>query len=332
VLAGSLTGCGVRWVTSPETTPTVQPGPDDDARDAAVADARAVAALAVVPPGSPAAVAAAVTAVATATAAHRRALGDDPATPAPAGPADVPALVALLARTASGGLALVEPLGAGTARLLVSVAVSRAVLLDGLAAAAGVTPPVVPAPVVPAPATAAPGTAAPTASAPPATTRPGTAALAALQRALAGEHEAVYAYGLVSGRAAVERRAEALADLAAHRVARDRLDDALRALGADPVAAAAAYEAAAATPADAAALAAAVEERLAAVYEDVVGADRARRALGATAVLRAARAGVRWGAPVRSFPGLPALADDGAATATTPASTTGTPAPTAGTG
>jgi len=341
-LAGSLTGCGVRWVGSPETTPTVQRGPDDDARDAAVADTRAVAALALVPPGAPAAVAAAVTAVATATAAHRRALGDDPgpapvATPGGTAPtagetpavADVPALLALLARTATGGLAAVAGLGAGTARLLVSVAVSRAVLLDGLAAAAGVPAPAVAVPAADVTTTAATPTAGatprPAGSASRAAVEPGAVALAALQRALAGEHEAVYAYGLVSGRAAVQRQPEALADLAAHRVARDRLDDALRAVGADPVAAAAGYEAAAATPADAAALAAAVEERLAAVYEDVVGSDPARRALAAAAVLRAARAGVRWGSTVRSFPGLPALAEDGRPAAAPAVSPTGAP-------
>ncbi|NAZ84309.1 hypothetical protein GTR02_21125, partial [Kineococcus sp. R8] len=43
LLAGGLTGCGVRWVPSPEPTPTAPRGPDDDARDAAVADARSLA-------------------------------------------------------------------------------------------------------------------------------------------------------------------------------------------------------------------------------------------------------------------------------------------------
>ncbi|NIZ91829.1 hypothetical protein F1544_12615, partial [Kineosporiaceae bacterium B12] len=157
LLAGGLTGCGVRFVASPETTPTVQRGPDDDARDAAVADARAVAALAVATPGTPPQVQAAVTAVATATAAHRRALGDDPAaaavtaTPSPAPPTasppttstDVAALLALLTRTADGALGTVAapgaagPPGAGTARLLVSVAASRDLLGTALATAAG---------------------------------------------------------------------------------------------------------------------------------------------------------------------------------------------------
>ncbi|NIZ93400.1 DUF4439 domain-containing protein [Kineosporiaceae bacterium B12] len=174
----------------------------------------------------------------------------------------------------------------------------------------------------------------PAAATPAAASAPGAAQLAVLQRALAGEHEAVYAYGLVAARAAVPRRAEALADLDAHRVARDDLDDALRALGAEPVAAAAGYEATAATPEAAAQLAAAVEDRLAAVHLDVVGADPARRGLAAAAVLRAARAAARWGSTVRGFPGLPALAEDGgpalAATATATATASPSGAPTAG--
>ncbi|NAZ83519.1 DUF4439 domain-containing protein [Kineococcus sp. R8] len=152
----------------------------------------------------------------------------------------------------------------------------------------------------------------------------------ALQRALAGEHEAVYAYGLLAARAALPRRPEALGDLDAHRIARDRLEEVVRALGAEPVAAAAGYAATAPTPEAAALLAATVEDRLSAVYEDVVGAGPARRELGAAGVLRAARAAVRWGGPVRSFPGLPALADDGGPAPAPAATTAPAPAPTPG--
>ncbi|NAZ77613.1 DUF4439 domain-containing protein [Kineococcus sp. T13] len=150
-----------------------------------------------------------------------------------------------------------------------------------------------------------------------------------MQRALAGEHAAVHAFGLVAGRTAPERRAEAAADLDAHRVARDDLVDLLLARGAAPVEAAAGYDVEAPTPQAAAALAAAVEERLAGAHADVVAASAPDRAAAAAALLRAARAARRWGSPVSAFPGMAELGEDGTALPRASATTTTTATATA---
>src|SRR5262249_51813379 len=94
-----------------------------------------------------------------------------------------------------------------------------------------------------------------------------TPELEALQAVLSAEHAAVYGYGVVGGRVAEERRAEAQTAYDAHRARRDALVRKVRDLGGDPVAASAAY----ALPfpvADSAAavrLAAELEERVAGV-------------------------------------------------------------------
>ncbi|MFF4601182.1 ferritin-like domain-containing protein [Streptomyces sp. NPDC001339] len=131
--------------------------------------------------------------------------------------------------------------------------------------------------------------------------------LTAVQAALAAEHAAVYGYGVVGGRIADDRRAEARAAYDAHRARRDALHREVRALGGTPPAAAAAYKLPFPVPdaAAAARLAGELEDRLAAVYADLVRAGgRTRRAEAAAALREAAVRAVRWRGSGAAFPGL----------------------------
>ena len=346
-LAGLLSGCGVRFVASPETTPTAQRGPDDDARDTVVADAERLLARAVAGASAQPALAAVV----EACTAHLRAFGatvsatgaeggtgstgsTSPAPTPTTGGGDPQSVADELAAASGRALSAAQTAGGPLARLVVAVAASRAVLLDGLAAAAAVTAPPVLRPAsatatsstptsttttTPTPTGPVPGPGTSTSPRPSASGGTSTASsrVAALQRALAGEHAAVFAYGLVAGRVGEARLAEAYADLDAHRVARDDLTATLAALGAAPRTALAGYDAAAPTPEAAALLAASVEDHLAGAYADVVAAAAADRPVAADGVLRAARAAHRWGSVTTSFPGIAELAEDGEPVATT---------------
>ncbi|WP_432501297.1 DUF4439 domain-containing protein [Kineococcus arenarius] len=311
-LAGAplAAGCGVRWVSGTEPTPTAQPGPDDEARERAVDDARGLLARALTlgpagagatPATAPAAVQRVAASVVDACTAHLRALGADPVAPASAQPGasgDASALAQELAAAAGRALDALPGVGGGMARLLCSVAASRALLADATATAAGAPPPPVPLAPAPAPAATASGAA-------------DAEGVAALQAVLAGEHAAVWCYGLVAGRLADELRARALDAAGAHRAVRDDLTSTLRARGAEPVGARAAYDAAAPTAEAARLLAASVEERLTAVYADLAAASRADRDLAAAGVLRAAGAARGWGGTTVNLPGLPATGEDG---------------------
>ncbi|GAB7190609.1 hypothetical protein NUM3379_13150 [Kineococcus sp. NUM-3379] len=309
-----LPACGVRWAPRPDPTPTAEPGPDDLAREEAVADARALElALTALAPAGGAPAAPAATALEE-TRAHLRALGAGPAA-APAGPGGTPGpadptpadpppstpagVVGALGAAAGRALTTAEEASAGTARLLVSISVARTLQARALAAAAGLPPPAEPA------SAPASGPAAPAGA--PAAPLPREAVEAA-QRALAGEHAAVHAFGLVAGRLTPERRAAALAAMDAHRGARGRLQQVLVAASATPAPAEPGYDVAAVTPEEATALAAQVELRLAARYADLAAADPALRREGAAGVLRATTAAASWGAPSTTpFPGLPDL-------------------------
>ena len=130
-----------------------------------------------------------------------------------------------------------------------------------------------------------------------------------LRSALAGEHAAVYAYGIVGARVSPAQRPAVRAVYDAHRVRRDSLEARIRELGQQPVPAEPAYtlpfdvvDAAAARR-----LAALVEERLAALYADVVysARDRGLRDLGASALAEAAVRAAQWSGVTVAFPGLP---------------------------
>lgn len=328
-----LAGCGVRWVVGDEPTPTAERGPDDVAREAAVDDTTALLTVLDAAAGGPAPLQAVAAEAAQVCRAHLTALGASaPTTPtptptattsSPVTPPDAQVVTDRLTQASAAAVSELAPAegrgpGAGTARLLVALAASRAVLADAVAVATGAV--VRPAQGSTAAQDAGTATASPTSPAPTGTavtpSPTGTAAssrVRALQAALAGEHAAVYAYALVAGRLTAPRRDEALADLAAHRVARDDLVDELAAVGATPVEAAAGYDVAAPTAAAATALAAAVEERVTALRADVVATAGTGRADAAATVLTAARAARRWGSTVLAFPGSPWLGEDGRA-------------------
>lgn len=132
-------------------------------------------------------------------------------------------------------------------------------------------------------------------------------ALTALQAALSAEHAAVYGYGVVGGRIAEDRRAQARQAHDAHRARRDALRRAVRRMGGTPEPAAAAYSLPYPVPDGAAAvrLAVELEERVAAVYADLVRAGEGGLRREAAAALReAAVRAARWRGTGVPFPGL----------------------------
>jgi hypothetical protein len=134
--------------------------------------------------------------------------------------------------------------------------------------------------------------------------------LAALQAALAGEHAAVWGYGVLGPRAG-SSSTEALArtTYAAHRDLRDGLAARIEALDADPVAAEPSYQ----LPFEvtdrktARALAIRLEERTADLYGDLVAAATtpALRAEAASALAGAELRRIQWGGTPFAFPGMP---------------------------
>jgi hypothetical protein len=130
------------------------------------------------------------------------------------------------------------------------------------------------------------------------------AAVEALQPALAAEHAAVYAYGVVGGTLGVTSAA-ANAAYAAHRGRRDQLTAMIgaRAVASEPVYGLP-FEVRG--PAQARRLAVHVERRCADVYASVVAATAgAERMYAARALTDCAVRGLGWGAEPEPFPGLP---------------------------
>lgn len=133
----------------------------------------------------------------------------------------------------------------------------------------------------------------------------------ALQRTLAGEHAAVYLYGVVGGRLSAasqpqlwERVREAYVQ---HRGRRDQLVSIIRASGAEPVAAELSYElpSPARTPAQLRTTALEVERRCAAVYADMVGNTAgANRQWALDALVQASVLLLDLGGGPEPFPGL----------------------------
>jgi hypothetical protein len=135
----------------------------------------------------------------------------------------------------------------------------------------------------------------------------GSTEVAALQAVLAGEHAALYGYGVVGARLRGRRRAEATEAYADHRARRDEVHALLVERGAEPVPAAAGYRLPAPVddPGDAVVLAAGIEERLVVLWLDAVAdlrgelRERAARAVQDTAVRAAG-----WRGTGEPFPGL----------------------------
>ncbi len=131
----------------------------------------------------------------------------------------------------------------------------------------------------------------------------------AVQQMLAGEHAAVYAYGVLGGRLAPDTALQVAANDAylTHRTRRDDLVALLRSQGAAPVAAEAGYALPQPvdTPAQARAVARRVEDRCSVLYAQVVASTTGRiRAYAIDALINAATRGMAWGATSVPLPGL----------------------------
>jgi predicted NAD/FAD-binding protein len=134
-----------------------------------------------------------------------------------------------------------------------------------------------------------------------------TAAIAALQAALAAEQAASYGYGVVGAHLSGPGFKVASADCILHERARDNLVKMITSLGATPQPAAVAYglPSSVRTAADAAGLAADLEFSVVSGYLSLVAVtDPALRRLAAKTMQAAAVRAARWGAPARAFPGL----------------------------
>jgi hypothetical protein len=134
-----------------------------------------------------------------------------------------------------------------------------------------------------------------------------SAEVTALQEALAGEHAALFGYGVVGGRSAPADAALARAAYVRHRSRRDALTRLLTALDQRPVPAEAGYRLPFSVDDGAALrrLAVLIEQRCAALYATVVrDSGQARREFGVRAMLDCATEALRWGAAPEPFPGL----------------------------
>lgn len=138
--------------------------------------------------------------------------------------------------------------------------------------------------------------------------------LEALQQALAGEHAAVYVYGVLGGRVSSSGEPVLAGRLTSayttHRGRRDQLTAMVRAAGGEPVAAEPSYRLpnASRSPAQLRAGALLTEQRCAAVYAAAVGStSRADRAWALGALTDAAVRELSFGGSPAAFPGASEL-------------------------
>ncbi len=127
---------------------------------------------------------------------------------------------------------------------------------------------------------------------------PARRALEAAQAALAAEHAAAYAYGVIGARASAARAAEAREAYGGHLARRDALVRSVREMGGAPRPAEPAY----ALPYDCLLY---IEDRVAGAYSDLVrAADGRLRREAADALSAAAVRAARWRGVGVAFPGL----------------------------
>ena len=138
--------------------------------------------------------------------------------------------------------------------------------------------------------------------------------LEALQRTLAGEHAAVYVYGVLGGRVSDSKEpalaGQISAAYATHRGRRDQLTAMVRAKGAAPVAAEVSYQLPnpATTPSQLRAAALTTERRCTAVYADMVGStSRADRGWAIGALSESAVRELGFGGSPEPYPGAPEI-------------------------
>lgn len=358
-----LSGCGLRWETAPPTEPVpdaaeqVRRDAVDDALDLAAAATTAAAGA-----GEP--VAGVLGQVGATAGTHVEALGGvydsgitpdpgptpsaTPSSPAPAGPADVLALLGEAASAARAGAR--EADDPGLARLLASVAASRAQLADRLAAALGTsTPSVVAEPSETTRGGAADGSgsgdgsaALPSPSATGTTASPSPAATstrvpdalgADLDRADAlalvlAEDRTGYGFEVAAARLSGDDRAAARAAAAAHRTAASVRAEAAGVTGTadDPRRVAYAVDADLSSADAVRAFAAGLLGDLAAVHADALlstSAGTADRTAAVDGLRTAAVESLAWGATPTALPGLPDLPDPAATASPSPTGSAG---------
>nr|WP_063818148.1 ferritin-like domain-containing protein [Herbidospora sakaeratensis] len=131
----------------------------------------------------------------------------------------------------------------------------------------------------------------------------------ALSKALAAEHAAVYAYGVIGAKTSGALRVRATTGFDAHRARRDQLRALMRRRGetpAEPGTYQLPFEVT--TAAQAARLAAYVEERVCAAYVELsADTDPGLRRLAVLATQEAAVRGFGWQPQITAFPGMPGL-------------------------
>ena len=138
--------------------------------------------------------------------------------------------------------------------------------------------------------------------------------LEAVQATLAGEHAAVFVYGVIGGRVSVSADPDLATQVASayttHRGRRDQLLAMVREADAEPVAAEVSYQLPnpARTSGQLLTAAAETERRCAAVYADMVGStSRAQRQWAIDALTDSAVRVLGFGASPEPFPGVPEL-------------------------
>ena len=127
-----------------------------------------------------------------------------------------------------------------------------------------------------------------------------------LQLALAGEHAAVYGYGVVGGRL-TSNTSRALADLNAHRSARDQLSRLIVSKGVEPVPADPFYavDISAGTQKQLVTTAIAIEDRLSDLYAELMlENDAAARGIAVEQLQGCAVRATQWRDRAQAFPGL----------------------------
>jgi hypothetical protein len=318
VVVAALAGC------SDEAPPAASPPPPaPTADDVAVARARASASLLAASAqnleASHPELAGVLGAVVADHRAHLAALGAA-RSPSPSGSPpprrDVQSLVRAETAAAQDALDDVRVVTPGLAALLARIAAARATHADLLAAKAGLRMPAALRTSSAAPPTPAPPSPAPLPGAAPALPSPSEspsaggptanglsdAARDALAAFTAGEHAAVYAYGVVVALVASRTRDRAREAWSWHMARRDVLEERLLAAGVQPPPAAPAYDLGIAPAATV--LAATVEDRLATLGARTVavtsGPDRSD---AAEALVAAARRAAAWRGRGTSLPG-----------------------------
>lgn len=131
-----------------------------------------------------------------------------------------------------------------------------------------------------------------------------------LQLALAGEHAAIYGYGVVGGRL-TSQSGRALTNLNAHRSARDQLSRLIVSKGAEPVPADPFYavDISAGTQKQLVTTAIAIEDRLSVLYAELMlEKDASARGIAVEQLQGCAVRATQWRGRAQAFPGLSQVA------------------------